>query len=63
MTSVLKTAGNNRQIVMTNDKVNPYGLQIEGTVVIQSWSRTLVERLAEDESFCALALTELAEAE
>jgi hypothetical protein len=49
-------------MVRTNDQVNPYGLRIDGTVVVQSWSKKLIERLLEDEGFCAVATKVLDEA-
>lgn len=59
MSEVLKSAGSNRALVRTNDKVNPYGLSIDGTVVLQSWSKALVESLLDDDSFCTKAEAEL----
>jgi hypothetical protein len=49
-------------MVRTNDQVNTYGLRIDGTVVVQSWSRKLIERLLVDEGFCAVATKVLDEA-
>ncbi|WP_327210184.1 hypothetical protein [Rhizobium leguminosarum] len=62
MSVVVKRAGSGREMVRTNDQVNPYGLRIDGTVVVQSWSRKLIERLLEDEGFCAVATKVLDEA-
>jgi hypothetical protein len=61
MTKVLRDGGNGRELVLTNDRVNPFGLRISGTVVVQSWSRALMERLLGDESFSAAASRELEE--
>lgn len=59
MTEVIRTAGKNRELVRTSDRVNPFGLRIDGTVVLQSWSRALVEMLLDDDGFCLTAEREL----
>jgi hypothetical protein len=62
MTKVLKDAGSGRELVLTNDKANSYGLRIDGTVVAMSWSRPLMERLLGDDAFCQAAVSALEEA-
>jgi hypothetical protein len=59
VTEVIRTAGKDRELVRTSDPVNPYGLRVDGTVVLQSWSRALVEMLLDDERFCLAAEREL----
>lgn len=51
MTKVLQKHDNGAELVLTNDSVNPFGLRVDGTVVIQSWSRVLMERLLGDGAF------------
>lgn len=59
MTTVLRKDGSGTELVLTNDKVNPFGLRIDGTVVVQSWSRALMEKLLDNRSFLAEAESEL----
>jgi hypothetical protein len=59
MAELLKSAGKNRDLVRTNDKINPFGLRIDGTVVTQSWKKVLVESLLGDDAFRVKAEAEL----
>jgi hypothetical protein len=55
MSKVLRDAGSGRELILTNDKVNPFGVRLDGTVVAQSWSRDLMDGLLEDDAFIAAA--------
>ncbi len=59
MSKILRDAGNGRELILTNDKVNPFGVRLDGTVVAQSWSRDLMDRLLDDDAFIAAAAREL----
>ena len=59
MTKVLREDGNGAELVLTSDKVNPFGLRIDDTVVVQSWSLVLMEKLLDNRSFLAEAESEL----
>lgn len=59
MREVVKSGKDGCEIVRTNDRVNPYGLRVDGTVVMTSWSLPLVEMLLDDEPFRTAALREL----
>lgn len=59
MSGVIKSGEDKCEIVRTNDRVNPYGLRVDGTVVVTSWSMPLVEMLLDDEPFRTAALREL----
>lgn len=56
---VIKSAAGKREIVRTGDRVNPFGLRLDGVVVVTSWSQALMERLLEDETFCKAAFVEI----
>lgn len=45
---VLKNVIGTVDVVQTNDKVYPFGLRVEGVVVLQSFSRELIETIASD---------------
>jgi hypothetical protein len=55
MSKVLRDGGSGRELILTNDKVNPFGVRLDGTVVAQSWSRDLMNRLLDDDAFIAAA--------
>lgn len=59
MSKVQRDAGNGRELVLINYKVNPFGVRFDGTVVAQSWSRDLMDRLLDDDAFIAAAEREL----
>lgn len=59
MSKILRDAGNGRELVLTNDKVNPFAVRLDGTVVTQPWSRDLMDRLLDDDAFIAAAGREL----
>ncbi|NTF18231.1 hypothetical protein G6L37_07410 [Agrobacterium rubi] len=56
---VLMETASGRELVLTSDPVNPYALRIDGAVIVQSWSRALMEQLIDSDAFFEVAAREI----